>query len=161
MKKSLKYNTLFYGLSKYTTVFVTLLTTAVLSRILSPTEFGIVSVITVFTAFFSILADLGLGTAIIQNKTLSDNEIDDIFSFSVFVALFLGIAFGMLGMPISWFYENALYKKICLLLSISVFFPPFHPLKYQFHPQPLLLYCPSFPAGHLSAIASPYFAVNE
>lgn len=122
MKKSLKYNMLFYGLSKYMTVFVTLLTTAILSRILSPAEFGIVSVITVFTAFFSILADLGLGTAVIQNKTLSDKELDDIFSFSVLIALFLGIVFGMLGIPISWFYGNVLYRKICLLLSVSVFF---------------------------------------
>lgn len=122
MKKTLKYKTLFYGISKYATVFVTLLTTAILSRILEPSEFGVVSVITVFTAFFSILADLGLGTAVIQNKTLTDEEVNDIFNFSVYIALVLGIVFAILGIPIAWFYENEVYKNICLILGVAVFF---------------------------------------
>lgn len=122
MKKKLKYKTLFYGFSKYATVFVTLLTTAILSRILEPSEFGVVSVITVFTAFFSILADLGLGTAVIQNKTLTDEEVNDIFNFSVYIALVLGIIFAILGIPIAWFYENGVYKNICLILGVAVFF---------------------------------------
>lgn len=122
MKKTLRYETIFYGISKYATVCVTLLTTSILSRILTPSEYGIVSVITVFTAFFSILADLGLGTAVIQNKTLSDVEIDDIFSFSVWMALIFGVSFALLGFPIAWFYNNLIYKKICLFLSVSVIF---------------------------------------
>ena len=122
MKKSLKHETVFYGVSKYANVFVTLLTTSILSRILSPSEFGVVSVVTVFTAFFTILSDMGLGTAVIQNKSLTDDEISDIFSFSVYVALALGIVFLFLGMPISWFYGDTVYFKICVLLSISVFF---------------------------------------
>ena len=54
MQKSLKHETVFYGISKYANVFVTLLTTSILSRILNPSEFGVVSVVTVFTAFFTI-----------------------------------------------------------------------------------------------------------
>ena len=122
MRKSLKYETVFYGISKYTTVVITLITSAVLSRLLSPAEYGIVSVITVFTAFFSVLADMGLGTAVIQNKTLSDEEVDDIFSLSVYIAIFLGAVFALLGIPIAWFYGNSLYRVICLILSVSVFF---------------------------------------
>ena len=88
MQKSLKRETVFYGVAKYTNVFVTLLTTSVLSRILNASEFGVVSIVTVFTAFFAILSDMGLGTAVIQNKSLSNDEISDIFSFSVYVAHF-------------------------------------------------------------------------
>jgi len=122
MQKSLKQETVFYGVAKYTNVFVTLLTTSVLSRILNAAEFGVVSIVTVFTAFFAILSDMGLGTAVIQNKSLSDDEISDIFSFSVYVALILGVTFLLLGIPISWFYGDRVYFKICILLSVSVFF---------------------------------------
>lgn len=122
MYKSLKHETIFYGISKYTNVFVTLLTTSVLSRILNPSEFGVVSVVTVFTAFFSVLSDMGLGAAVIQNKTLSENEINDIFSFSIYMALGLGILFALLGAPISVFYGDPVYRKVCLLLSVSVLF---------------------------------------
>lgn len=57
---------------------------------------------------------MGLGTAVIQNKSLTDDEISDIFSFSVYVALVLGIIFLFLGMPISWFYGDTVYLKICV-----------------------------------------------
>lgn len=122
MKKSLRAETLFYGISKYSTVVITLLTTAVLSRILTPAEYGTVSVITVFTSFFSILSDLGLGTAIIQNKELTQNEIDDIYSFSVYMSIGLGAIFALLGWPVSVFYEEYIYIRVCILLSISVLF---------------------------------------
>jgi len=122
MQKSLRNETVFYGIAKYANVFVTLLTTSILSRILNPSEFGVVSVVTVFTAFFAILSDMGLGTAVIQNKSLTDHEISDIFSFSVYAALLLGIVFLFLGIPISWFYGDEVYLRICILLSISVFF---------------------------------------
>lgn len=122
MQKSLKQQTVFYGISKYANVFVTLLTTSVLSRILSPSEFGVVSVVTVFTAFFTILSDMGLGTAVIQNKSLTDDDVTDIFSFSVYVAVALGAVFLILGIPVAWFYGDPIYLRICALLSISVFF---------------------------------------
>lgn len=118
----MKQETIFYGISKYTNVIVTLLTSSILARILSPSEFGVVSVVTVFTAFFTTISDMGLGTAVIQNKTLTEEEINDIYSFSVYAALVLGVLFALLGIPIVWFYGDSVYFPICLLLSISVFF---------------------------------------
>lgn len=122
MKKALKQETIFYGVAKYANVFVTLLTSSVLARILSPAEFGVVSVVTVFTAFFAILSDMGLGTAVIQNKSLNCREIEDIFSFSVYIAAGLGILFALLGFFIVRFYDDTIYYDICMILSISVFF---------------------------------------
>ena len=118
----LRSETLLYGLSKYATVAVTLVTTAVLSRLLTPQEYGVVSLITVFTAFFSVIADLGLGTAVIQNKALEKKEIDDIYSVSVYFSMALALLFALLGFPISLFYRDRVYRKICALLSFSVFF---------------------------------------
>ncbi len=122
MQSSLKKKTLFYGVAKYTNTIVTLLTTSILSRILTPEEYGVVAVVTVFITFFTILSDMGLGTAVVQNKELTTEEVDDIFSFSSYMALGLGVIFLILGVPIAWFYENPVYVKICALLSISVFF---------------------------------------
>lgn len=122
MQKSLKHETLFYGIAKYANVLVTLLTSSILARILAPSEFGVVSIVTVFTAFFTVLSDMGLGTAVIQNKTLTREETGDIFAFSIYTALGLGVLFLCLGGPISWFYGDDVYWNICALLSISVFF---------------------------------------
>lgn len=122
MDRKLKTETVFYGISKYASVILTLLTTVVLSHVLSPEEYGIVAVTTVFTSFFSVIADMGFGTAVIQNKTLTDDEVNDIYSFSVYASIGLAVLFALLGLPISAFYADTVYRKICALLSLSVLF---------------------------------------
>ena len=64
---SLKKATIINATSKYATVILGLLFSAVLSRLLSPEDYGIVAVVTVFTNFFLLFADMGIGTAVIQN----------------------------------------------------------------------------------------------
>ena len=114
---------IFYSaIGKYSNVVIQLLVTAVLSRILTPAEYGVVAVVNVFLIFFQMLADFGIGPAIIQNKSLENEEINSIFGFSLYLALFLGIVFMFLGQPISTFYNNDVYKPISMVLAICVFF---------------------------------------
>lgn len=122
MNRRVLSETIWYGAGKYGMVIVNLLISAVLARLLSPAEFGVVTIVTVFTAFFAVLADLGLGAAVIQHKQLSEEEISDIFSISVFFSVILAVFFALFGFPIAAFYGNQEYRKICLILSLSVLF---------------------------------------
>ena len=40
------------------------------------TTYGVVAVVTVFTTFFSIFSDMGLSTAVIQNKDLGKDDVN-------------------------------------------------------------------------------------
>ena len=122
MRRGLKTETTFYGAAKYGTILITLLTAAVLARVLTPADYGVVTVVTVFTALFSVLSDMGLGAAIIQKKDLSDEQTNDIFSFSVYCAMLMALVFFLLGFPIAAFYRQRVYQRICAILSVSVFF---------------------------------------
>ena len=122
MNRRIVSETVYYGIGKYSSTGITLLTTAVLARLISPEEHGVVAVVTVFTSFFAVLADMGLGTGVIQNKKLTQSETNDIFSFSVYIAIALGALFALMGIPIALFYRNDEYRIICVLLSVSVFF---------------------------------------
>lgn len=119
---SIKKATIINAVSKYSSYILNIVFTAVLARLLTPKDFGIVAIITVFTIFFSILSDMGLGTAVIQNKQLSKNDIDNIFSFSFYLAIALSLLFAILSVPISMFYGDSVYISLLCLLSISVFF---------------------------------------
>ena len=79
---TVKKATIIYGAAKYSTIIVQLVVTAILSRLLTPNDYGVVAVVTVFTTLFTTLSNLGLGTAVTQYKELSENEIQDIFTFS-------------------------------------------------------------------------------
>ena len=64
--------------ANYSCVILQLGFSAVLARILLPEDYGVIGVMTVFTTFFSVLANMGIGTAVIQDKELSDYDVSNI-----------------------------------------------------------------------------------
>lgn len=89
---------------------------------LSPDDFGVVGVVMVFVTFFYMLGDMGIGPAIIQNKTLEKNEIEQIFTFTFIISIFTAAIFCIFSYLIAWFYDNNIYIFIGRLLSISIIF---------------------------------------
>ena len=65
---------------------------------------------------------MGFGPAIIQNKELTDNDINNIYSFSVYVSIGLMLLFAMLSFLIALFYDDQVYVSLGQLLSISLLF---------------------------------------
>ncbi|MBD5406258.1 MAG: lipopolysaccharide biosynthesis protein [Treponema sp.] len=122
MSTSIKQASLITAGSKYLNIFLGILFSAVLSRILTPNDYGIAAIVTIFSAFFSVLSNCGLGIAVIQNKDFTQNDIDSMFSFSCWFGLGLMATFIALAYPISLFYKNTVYIPICVILSSSIFF---------------------------------------
>lgn len=110
------------AVSKYINIFLGIFFSAILSRILSPEDYGIVAIVTVFTTFFMVLSNCGLGIAVIQNKDFEQKDINTLFTFSFYFGLLLASLFIMASFPISFFYNNRVYIPICCILSISIFF---------------------------------------
>lgn len=119
---SIRNATLIIAIARYSQIVINIVFSAVLARLLSPEEFGVVAVITVFTTFFLLLSDMGFGVAVIQNRTISQKEISDVFTISMLLGLFISLSFALLSFPIAFFYHNEVYKTICPLLSVSLFF---------------------------------------
>lgn len=119
---SLKNGIMITFIAKYSNIFAQIIINSVLARLLMPKDFGIIAVITVFIAFFSMLGDMGIGPAIIQNKTLSDKELSDIFKFSIIGALIIAVGFYFFSYFIAYFYNDNIYITLGELLSFSVLF---------------------------------------
>ncbi|MDE6068345.1 MAG: oligosaccharide flippase family protein, partial [Treponemataceae bacterium] len=74
MSTSIKQASLITAGSKYLNIFLGILFSAVLSRILTPNDYGIAAIVTIFSAFFSVLSNCGLGIAVIQNKDFTQDD---------------------------------------------------------------------------------------
>lgn len=113
---------LYTALAKYSGIFVQLLVTAILARLLTPEDFAIVAIATVIINFFDILSDIGIGPAIVQIKELTEIDINNIYS----VTMVMGIAFAGLfflsAIPISNYYNEANLIDICRWFSIPILF---------------------------------------
>ena len=119
---NLKKAALINAIGKYSVVIMQLIVTAILSRILSAEDYGVIAVVTVFSTFFSTLSNMGFGTAIIQKKELTQEDINNIYSFTVYLSLLLTFIFALFSFVIAWFYKDDLYIPVTMMLSISLFF---------------------------------------
>ncbi len=95
LKQQLFSGVFYTALAKYSGIIISLVVAGVLARLLSPDDFGIVAIATVIIAFFSIFTDMGISPAIIQDKTLTEHELSDIFSFT----LWMGIGYQYSSLP--------------------------------------------------------------
>lgn len=121
-KISIKKAVAIYGMAKYSSIIIQLFISALLSRLLTPKDYGVVAIVSIFTILFNTLGNLGLGTAVTQYRDLTKQDIQDIFTFSEYFSVVLMLVFAGMAYPISIFYENYVYIPIVLLLTISTLF---------------------------------------
>ena len=119
---SIKHAVYLNAAARYSTLVLRLLFNAALARILVPEDFGVVAVAMVFTTFFSLLSDMGLGAGIIQNKELTRDDVSSIFAFSLRLGLVLMGAFALFSFPMAYFYGNRVLVPVGVLLSVQLFF---------------------------------------
>lgn len=99
--------------SKYANIAIQLIITAILARLISPSDFGLLSIVTVFTAFFQLFSDMGIGTAIVQYRDLTEEDYGKLFVFSFILAIVLVVLFCVIASPISWFYDDPRLIPLC------------------------------------------------
>lgn len=121
-KRQLKTGFIYTAIAKYSGIVISLGVTAILSRILTPEDFGVIAVATVFIVFFGIFSDMGLGAAIIQKRDLSTSDLRSLFSYTFFLGLFLGFLFFVFSGLIGRWYNDSQLVPICQILSVNVVF---------------------------------------
>lgn len=115
-------NSVFWtALSKYSGMFFSIVISMVLARLISPAEFGVVAIAQIIINFFCFFADLGISSAIVQNKTLTDRNLDTLFTFSFILAFILSITFYAISPIIASYYKNPELISICHILSFNLF----------------------------------------
>lgn len=110
------------SIQKYSGMIVSLIVSAILARILSPTEFGIVAIANVLIWFFSMFSTMGIGPAIIQRKDLSQQDLNNIFTFTFYVGIIIALIFFFSSWFIAYLYNNEKLIFVCQLLSLNLFF---------------------------------------
>ncbi len=108
------------AVAKYSGLAMTILITAILSRLLTPENFGVVALAGVMLALFNLLADIGIGPAVIQNKTLTAEDMNSINTFNSYQGLVLGVAFFFSAPFIAEYYGNPQVKLVCQIMSVNI-----------------------------------------
>jgi len=91
----------------------------VLARLLTPKDFGLVAMVTVFSVWFMSFGQSGFTEYIIQKKNINNNEVNSIFWLHIFIACFLAIGFTLFGFYLVHFYAEPALWGIAAAMSTS------------------------------------------
>jgi len=92
----------------------------VLARILSPREFGLIGMLTIFIAVSQSFIDSGFTSALIRKKDCTQNDYSTIFYYNILISiLFYSLLFIFSG-PISQFFKEPQLKLLIKILGIGL-----------------------------------------
>ncbi|PPG54154.1 lipopolysaccharide biosynthesis protein [Rathayibacter sp. AY2B3] len=90
---------------------------AVLARLLSPDDYGVVSMVLAIAGVATLLGDFGLSMASIQSSDVTDAQRNNLLWINVLLGLVLGGIVFLLAVPIAAFYGRDELVPVCQALS--------------------------------------------
>ncbi len=88
-------------------------------RLLSPREFGLMSMVVVLTGFANVFRSFGLGSYIVHSNELDQKELSTIFWFSIIIGSLISLIFFFSSGFISDFYEEPALESIAKVISLN------------------------------------------
>jgi O-antigen/teichoic acid export membrane protein len=91
-----------------------------LARLVTPQEFGVFAIASVFTGIAVVIIDGGFGAALVQKTGLSNDDYSTIFHFQWALALFIGVILSVAASFIANFYAYAKLQPLLFLAAINL-----------------------------------------
>ena len=122
IRKNILSGIFYTAVSRYSNIVAGIFIGAVLARLLTPEEFGVVAIISVFISFFNLLSNFGISPAIVQHKSLTESDVSSIFSFSILLGLLLSAVFFFAAPFIASFYNEPVLINLSRLMALAILF---------------------------------------
>ena len=97
----------------------------VLARLLTPTDFGLYAMLSIFVGLANTFANAGLTDALIQRKVTTHQEESSLFFFTIALALVVALILSVMSHWIAVFYKQPLLESIAYVMGFCVFIGSF------------------------------------
>lgn len=111
-------NTKWNAFSQIFKVIVQLVNIVYLAKIIPPQDYGLLAMAFVVTNFGILIRDLGMNSALIQTRELTENLKNTVFWINIFFGILISIVIIISSGIISEFYEQPKLESVLLLLSV-------------------------------------------
>ncbi|WP_432205321.1 lipopolysaccharide biosynthesis protein (plasmid) [Cetobacterium somerae] len=129
----------------------------ILARILTPEDYGVIAIITIFITLANVFVQSGFGVALIQKKDVDEKDLSSVLYLSLVIATLIYIILFFLAPIIANFYKIPELKNILRVLSITLFFGAFNSVQNSILSKKLefkKLFITSFGAVLISGVGS-------
>lgn len=119
-KKKVTSNLIWRLLERVGAQGVSFIVSIVLARILDPSVYGTIALVTVFTTILQVFVDSGLANALIQKKDADDVDFSTVFYFNIVFCFILYFAMFFAAPYIAKFYNVPTLTPVIRVLSLTV-----------------------------------------
>ena len=94
------------ALENVTRMGVTFVVSIILARVLSPEQYGLIGILTIFIAIFNAIVDSGFTNALIRKQDTTDTDYSTVFYTNLVLSVALAAVLFFCAKPISVFFER-------------------------------------------------------
>lgn len=99
---------------------VTFMVSIILARLLSPDEYGLIGILTIFIAIFNAIVDSGFTNALIRKRDVTDTDYSTVFYTNLILSVVLATVLFFSAKPISVFFERPELISLTKVMSSVV-----------------------------------------
>ncbi|WP_448547392.1 lipopolysaccharide biosynthesis protein [Thalassotalea fusca] len=125
LKKQTLKGIAFLGAGKSAGRIISFINTLILARILAPEDYGLMAMAMVVVGFVRFFNDVGFGSAIIQRKSTSQEQLSGVFFLSLLISSTLFVLCYYFAPQAAEFYENDEITSILQVIAVTFIFGAF------------------------------------
>lgn len=122
LRKLASRSVLWTAVGKGSNTLIALLVTAVLTRLLTPADFGIVAMVVVISGFLNIMAEAGVSNAVVQKRDLEPRALSTLFWTGIGLGLLAAVGLAIASPLVARFFAEPRLTPVVALLSMSFVF---------------------------------------
>jgi len=106
--------------SQWIQTLLTLVSTVILARLLTPQDFGLIMMVTTVMSFFRIFKEAGLSTATVQREGITHAQVSNLFWVNVALNGLVSLVMVVSAPAVAWFYREP--RLIAITIAFSTTF---------------------------------------
>ncbi|HET59688.1 MAG TPA: hypothetical protein ENN32_04905, partial [Chloroflexi bacterium] len=120
IRRELVKGTVWTAVGRYSHYLFQIVVSAILARLLEPSDFGVVSMVLVYTGFVDLLAEFGISATVVQKRYLDRTGLSTVFWLAGFIAVLLtGISI-LLSPAIEAFFSFDGLRLVVQVMSLNL-----------------------------------------
>ncbi|WP_290095135.1 oligosaccharide flippase family protein, partial [Paramuribaculum intestinale] len=122
-RRTVKFSFIWTAIETYAGQGIQFIIGIILARLLMPTDYGAVGVITVFLSLSTAIISAGFPTALLKKQDCQHIDYCTVFYFNLGIGLFLSIILYVCAPYIARFFNMPILDHVTKAMTLTIFFP--------------------------------------
>ncbi len=118
------------GSMKWVSQILTWVGSLFVARLLTPQDYGLVGMAAVYMGFVSLLNEFGLGTVIVTQRDLTNEQVKQLNTFSIFLGLTFFAVSCLASLPLAVFFKTSQLRWVLAAMSTAFVITAFRTVPY-------------------------------